>query len=123
MIFAGIAIATVIYSAITGEKIDNHIAMTGEIGLLGSVRPIGGVKAKIMGAKKAGVKKVLIPKENFSDTLLEISDIEISVVETINEVFKIVFSSKDDNKANTVKIEEDEIDILSASSNDNKSVY
>ena len=120
---AGIAIATVIYSAITGEKIDNHIAMTGEIGLLGSVRPIGGVKAKIMGAKKAGVKKVIIPKENFSDTLLEISDIEISVVETINEVFKIVFSSKDDNKANTVKIEEDEIDILSASSNDNKSVY
>ena len=120
---AGIAIATVIYSAITGEKIDNHIAMTGEIGLLGSVRPIGGVKAKIMGAKKAGVKKVLIPKENFSDTLLEISNIEICVVETINEVFDIVFNSEGESDSNRIKIDEDEIDILSASSKDDKSVY
>ena len=122
---AGIAIATAIYSAITRLEVDNYVAMTGEVGLLGSVRPIGGVKAKIIGAKKAGVKKVIIPKENWSSTLCEISDIEICAVETINEVFNIIIDVKN-NESKVIEIEEENqesIDILSASSKGDNGVY
>ena len=56
---AGIAIATAIYSAIKDMKVNNKVAMTGEVGLLGGVKPIGGVRAKIIGAKKIGVKVFL----------------------------------------------------------------
>ncbi|MGG7178668.1 ATP-dependent protease LonB [Clostridium paraputrificum] len=108
---AGIAIATVIYSAIKKCKIDNHIAMTGEIGLLGGVKAIGGVKAKILGAKKAGVKKVIIPKDNWSDSLLDINDIEICAVESISQVFNIIFN----NDETVVNISEEDYNILSAS--------
>ncbi|MDS0525048.1 ATP-dependent protease LonB [Clostridium sp. SHJSY1] len=105
---AGIAIATAIYSAIRKRRIDNYIAMTGEIGVLGGVKPIGGVKAKILGAKKGGAKVVIIPKENWSDSLEEIKDIKIYTVESIGEVFDIIFEkevTKDNSK----------IEILSAS--------
>ncbi|MGL4106495.1 ATP-dependent protease LonB [Clostridium sp. LP20] len=108
---AGIAIATVIYSAIKKCKIDNHIAMTGEIGLLGGVKAIGGVKAKILGAKKAGVRKVIIPKDNWSDSLLDINDIEICAVESISQVFNIIFN----NDETVVNISEEDYNILSAS--------
>ena len=106
---AGIAIATAIYSAIKGMKVDNKVAMTGEVGLLGGVKPIGGVRAKIIGAKKAGASKVIIPKENWSESLLEIGGIEICPVENIREVFNIAFINL------TISLEEDELNILSAS--------
>lgn len=106
---AGIAIATAIYSAIKGMKVDNKVAMTGEVGLLGGVKPIGGVRAKIIGAKKAGASKVIIPKENWSEGLLEIGGIEICPVENIREVFNIAFINL------TISLEEDELNILSAS--------
>lgn len=107
---AGVAIATAIYSSIKGVKINNKVAITGEVGLLGGVKPIGGVRAKIMGAKKAGATRVIIPKENWSESLLEISGIEICPVDTIKEVFTLAF-------VNTpIILEQEEIDILSASS-------
>ena len=88
---AGIAIATAIYSAIKDMKVNNKVAMTGEVGLLGGVKPIGGVRAKIIGAKKAGASKVIIPKENWSEGLLEVGGIEICPVENIKEVFNMAF--------------------------------
>ena len=60
---AGIAIATAIYSAIKGMKVNNKVAMTGEVGLLGGVKPIGGVRAKIIGAKKLEQVKLLYQKK------------------------------------------------------------
>ena len=56
-----------IYSVLTGRKINNKIAMTGEIDLCGRVTAIGGVDAKLNGAKRSGVTKALIPKENDED--------------------------------------------------------
>lgn len=106
---AGIAIATAIYSAIKGIKVNNKVAMTGEVGLLGGVKPIGGVRAKIIGARKAGASKVIIPKENWSEGLLEIGGIEIFPVENIREVFNIAFINL------TISLEEEELNILSAS--------
>ncbi len=107
---AGIAIATAVYSAIKGKKIDNYTAMTGEIGVFGGVKPIGGVKAKIIGAKKAGAKRVIIPKDNWSENLNKIENIEIQIVENIKDVFRILFSE--------VKDETNNINIISAKGNE-----
>ena len=99
---AGIAIATVIYSAIKEKAVDNTIAMTGEIGLLGGVKAVGGIKEKIEGAKRAGVEEVIIPKENFAESLLEIEDINIIPVENISEVFNCVFIEEEQNNFNSI---------------------
>lgn len=101
---AGIAIATVIYSAIKEKAVDNTIAMTGEIGLLGGVKAVGGIKEKIEGAKRAGVEEVIIPKENFTESLLEIEDINIIPVENISEVFNCVFIEEEKNNFNSINI-------------------
>lgn len=64
---AGITMATALYSAITGIKVKKDVAMTGEITLRGRVLPIGGLKEKLLAAKNAGVKKVLVPAKNKKD--------------------------------------------------------
>lgn len=66
---AGAAITLAFYSILTGRKINNEVAMTGEIDLLQNVTAIGGLDAKLLGARRAGVKKVLIPQENEEDLI------------------------------------------------------
>jgi ATP-dependent Lon protease len=88
---AGIAIATSIASLLSGLKVDSDLAMTGEITLTGQVLPIGGVKEKVLGAKRAGIKKILLPKRNemdLDDVPKEVRDtIQFSFVEELSEVF------------------------------------
>jgi ATP-dependent Lon protease len=86
---AGITLATAIYSAITGQVVDNEIAMTGEISIRGGIMAIGGVVAKISAAKEAGVKRVLIPKENWQEMFNDETGILIIPVERIEEVIKL----------------------------------
>ncbi len=86
---AGVTLATAIYSAITGEVIDNEIAMTGEISIRGGVMPIGGVVAKIAAAKEAGAKRVIVPKENWQAIFEEETEIKIIPVERVEEVIKL----------------------------------
>ena len=71
---AGVTMATAIFSTVTGRKVRSDIAMTGEITLRGRSLPIGGLKEKILAAKMAGVKEVLVPLENKKD-IEEISDV------------------------------------------------
>lgn len=85
---AGIAMATGIYSAIYKIPVDHTVAMTGEIGIHGGVRPIGGVIPKIKAAKLAGAKTVIIPVENVQPLLDDIQDMEIIPVSHVEEVFK-----------------------------------
>ena len=89
---AGIALFTALASLFTGKRVDPLLAMTGEITLRGEVLPIGGLKEKLLGARRAGIRKVLIPKENVID-LKEVpeevkKDIQIVPVETIEDVLK-----------------------------------
>ncbi len=92
---AGITMATAILSAITHTPVRCDVAMTGEITLRGRVLPIGGLKEKILAAKTAGVKRVLVPKENEKDVReieKEITNgLEILYVETMEEVTKACF--------------------------------
>ena len=94
---AGITMATAILSAAIDKKVRADIAMTGEVTLRGRVLPIGGLKEKILAAKTAGVKTVLVPKENEKD-VEEISKeiksgVEIVFVEKMGEVIERAFVS------------------------------
>ncbi|MED1490423.1 ATP-dependent protease LonB [Bacillus smithii] len=93
---AGIAIATGIYSAIYKMPVSHKIAMTGEISVHGTVKPIGGVMPKIRAAKLAGVEKVLIPKANMQEIIKEFDGITIIPVEHISEVIEQAIEKKAD---------------------------
>lgn len=92
---AGITMATAILSAVTDKKVRADVAMTGEVTLRGRVLPIGGLKEKLLAAKMAGIKTVLIPKKNKGDVEELSSEItkgmEIVPVETMEEVLSRVF--------------------------------
>ncbi len=89
---AGITLFTALASLVTGIKVDSKIAMTGEITLRGAVLPIGGLKEKLLGAQRAGIIKVLIPKDNVID-LKDVPEevmkqLTVIPVETIEDVLK-----------------------------------
>ena len=96
---AGITMATAILSAVTETKVRADLAMTGEITLRGRVLPIGGLKEKLLAAKSAGIRTVLVPKENVPDVEELSSEItkglEIIPVETMTEVLKEALVSAD----------------------------
>ena len=99
---AGITMATAMLSAITEKKVRADIAMTGEVTLRGRVLPIGGLKEKLLAAKNAGIKTVLVPKKNLAD-VEELSQeitkgLEILPVEHMEEVLKAAFVSEDQDK-------------------------
>ncbi|HEX7077618.1 MAG TPA: endopeptidase La [Candidatus Eisenbacteria bacterium] len=93
---AGITMATAMVSALTGVPTREDVAMTGEITLLGNVLPIGGLNEKVVAATRAGVKIVVIPKQNEKD-LKELPDyvkqgVEFRLVETMDEVLDIALN-------------------------------
>ena len=108
---AGIAMVTSIVSSITKIPVNREIAMTGEVTLTGQVLAIGGLKEKLLAAHRAGIKQVLIPKDNEKD-LVDIpqkvkEDIKITPVEIVDEVLKISLTKE------LKKIEWVEIDNIS----------
>ena len=93
---AGIAMVSTIASILSNQKIDNRVAMTGEVTLTGKVLPIGGLKEKLIAAYKAGVTKALIPQKNYERDLLDIpievkDNIKIIGVSSVDEVLREVF--------------------------------
>ena len=93
---AGTAILAVLTSAVTGRKIRQDVAVTGEISLQGRVRPVGGVFEKAYGAKQAGIKTLIIPKENDKDIPQEHLGLDIHAVETAEEAFAILFAEAEE---------------------------
>ena len=106
---AGIAIATALVSEMSDRPVRRDVAMTGEITLRGRVLPIGGLKEKVLGAHRAGIKTIVLPKENEAD----IEDIPEEVrsqlsfhpVETLEEVLKIALVPEKDTAATEDKKE------------------
>lgn len=80
---AGITMTLAMLSAYTNRKVSHEYAMTGEITLHGNVLPIGGLKEKILAAKNAGIKKILVPDKNKKDVL----DIEAEILENVEIIY------------------------------------
>ncbi len=92
---AGIAMFTALVSLLTRKPVDPKIAMTGEITLRGKVMPIGGVKEKVLAAKRAGIRTVILPRWNKKD-LVEVpktvkEGLQFIFVDTVDDVIRIVF--------------------------------
>lgn len=85
---AGCATTLTIYSALKQIPLRQDLAVTGEISIQGKVRPVGGIAEKIFGAKQAGVKTVLVPKENQADVPSGLQGIEVIPVGTIQEALE-----------------------------------
>lgn len=92
---AGITITTAILSVLTGREVRQDIAMTGEITITGEVLPIGGVKEKVIGAYRAGIREVILPDDNRVDSEeipAEVKkDMTLHYVKTYDDVEKLVF--------------------------------
>jgi ATP-dependent Lon protease len=90
---AGITMALALYSLATNKKIDPTIAMTGELSLTGKVLPVGGIKEKVLAAKRAGIKTIILPKQNEKDLkevpLRHRKGIKFYPVEHFDEVLKL----------------------------------
>ena len=91
---AGTAILACIVSAVTGRRIRQDVAVTGEISLAGRVRPVGGVFEKAYGARQAGIKTLVIPKENERDIPEDLLGLDIHAVETAEEAFQLIFEEE-----------------------------
>jgi ATP-dependent Lon protease len=116
---AGIAMVTSIVSSITKIPVNKEIAMTGEVTLTGQVLTIGGLKEKLLAAHRAGIKHVLIPKDNEKD-LVDIpekvkKDIKITPVSIVDDVLKIALTKE------LKKVEWVEVENISKSQKEDKS--
>jgi len=94
---AGVTIATALVSELTGRPIRGDIAMTGEITLSGKVLPVGGIKEKVLAARRVGVRRVILPRQNEKSVLEDIGedlrkDLTIHLVSTIDEVIDLALT-------------------------------
>jgi len=88
---ASVVVATAIISALKNIPVKQDYAMTGSLSVRGEVLPIGGVSAKVEAAVEAGIKRVLVPKSNLQDIVIDkdkLEKIKIIPVETISDVLK-----------------------------------
>ncbi|MCJ7839882.1 ATP-dependent protease LonB [Lederbergia sp. NSJ-179] len=91
---AGVAMAVGIYSAIYKIPVEHTVAMTGEIGIHGDIKPVGGVYSKVKAAKSAGAKTVLIPEENMQSNLKEIEDILVIPIKRLEAALEVALVQK-----------------------------
>jgi ATP-dependent Lon protease len=100
---AGVTMATALVSLLTGHAVRPRTAMTGEITLSGDVLPIGGVKEKVLAAKRAGVTDVILPADNKTNleedlTPEQLENVQVHYVKSISEVLKIALPSASEKK-------------------------
>jgi ATP-dependent Lon protease len=97
---AGVTMATALVSLLTGRRVRPHLAMTGEITLSGLVLPIGGIKEKVLAAKRAGVTEVLLPHQNAPHVEEELKKgqlegLALHYVRTMDEVIALALEPAD----------------------------
>ena len=101
---AGTAILAALVSAVTEKPLRQDVAVTGEISLAGRVRPVGGVFEKAYGAKQAGIRTLVIPKENDKDIPEGHLGLDIHAVETAEEAFAVLFAPEADGEPLRLKL-------------------
>ena len=115
---AGTAILAALVSAVTGKRIRQDVAVTGEISLQGKVRPVGGVFEKAYGAKQAGIKTLIIPKENAKDIQKGHLGLKIFAVDTAEDAFKKIFADAvefvDEKKTPAPQTKDEQIEKISS---------
>ena len=94
---AGVTIATALVSELTGRPVRGDIAMTGEITLSGKVLPVGGIKEKVLAARRVGIRRVILPRQNEKSVIEDIGeelrkDLTIHLVSTIDEVIELALT-------------------------------
>jgi ATP-dependent Lon protease len=98
---AGVTMFTALYSLFTGKCVRSDLAMTGEITLRGMILPVGGIKEKILAAKRAGISSIILPEKNKKDLeeipAHNIHDLEFHFVKDMDEVISLAITS-DENK-------------------------
>jgi ATP-dependent Lon protease len=88
---AGAAITVCIISALQEKPLRQDIAITGEISLRGKIKPVGGIFEKIYGARRKGIKLVIVPEDNRKEVPAGLEDIEVKAVSSIEELLQLVF--------------------------------
>ncbi|MCL2811067.1 MAG: hypothetical protein FWD25_04160 [Clostridia bacterium] len=88
---AGVAMAVAACSALTGQPVDGATALTGEVSVRGDVRPVGGVPSKVEAARRAGLRRVLVPRENYMQRFVG-DDVEVVPVDTLEEALALMFA-------------------------------
>jgi len=106
---AGVTLFTALLSLLTGQRVCNDLAMTGEISLRGKVLPVGGIKEKVLAAHRAGIKKVILPEKNQAD-LAEIpetvlKEMKFFLVKNMSDVVKHALQKKNSGAREPEKIE------------------
>ena len=96
---AGITMAAALASLLTGRQVKPEVAMTGEITLTGRVLPVGGIKEKVLAARRAGISSVIVPADNRKDVMEDVPEdvrreLNIEFVQSVDEVFKIALEPK-----------------------------
>jgi ATP-dependent Lon protease len=95
---AGITMALALYSLATNKAVNSDLAMTGELSLTGKVMPVGGIKEKVLAAKRAGIKTIILPKQNEKDLkeipALHRKGMKFYPVSHFDEVLKIALKNK-----------------------------
>ena len=99
---AGLALFTAMVSAFTGRQVQCGLAMTGEISLRGQVLPIGGVREKILAAKRAGIQCVVLPKDNRPQVeeipAMYTEGLQVSYVEQVEDILPLALKQERENK-------------------------
>lgn len=95
---AGVAIFASLVSLLTGRPINSHVAMTGEITLQGRILPVGGIKSKVLAARRAGIKTIILPKRNEKD-LAEIPEemrdgLQFTLLSNVTDIIPVVFGTR-----------------------------
>ena len=110
---AGVSLATAMASVLTGRPVRGDIAMTGEITLSGRVLPIGGVKEKVLAARRAGIREVILPRQNAKNVNEDLTpelrqDLTVHLVSTIDEVLALSLTPFATDRREDVKKKKDE---------------
>ncbi len=108
---AGVTMVAALASELSGRPLRNDVAMTGEITLSGRVLPVGGIKEKVLAARRVGIKEVIMPKQNEKDVLEDLTplqrvDLTVHYVTTIDEVLNLVLPATANRKTDQPRYDE-----------------